>query len=290
MEVRIDPGAGFCFGVKRAIGIAEQELEDGPLFSLGEIVHNQGEVERLQQKGLVTSERLHFPDLSGKRVLLRAHGEPPETYQLARQSEVELIDATCPIVAHVQKKVQEAYRNMQTVKGQVVLFGKKHHPETIGLLGHTDNTGIVIREPEDLDNLDYSRPIALFAQTTMSPVAYGAMAKEIRKRYIARGMDPDQMLNIHNTICRYVSSREEQVREFARLSDVIIFVSGRNSSNGNLLFTYCREENPRAYIVTSAEEVKHEWLHDASSVGISGATSTPFWLMEQVKEKLLQEK
>lgn len=288
MEITIDPDAGFCIGVTRAIRMAEEAAKKGPVATLGDIVHNPEEVQRLKNKGIGSVTHTDLPKMQGSVILLRAHGEPPSTYETAQLCDLNLIDATCPIVAGVQKKIKKAYKEALTVNGQIAIYGKPGHPETIGLKGQTENTAIVISETADLDTIDYNRPLWLFAQTTMQPAKFSLIAGEIRKRFIQAGRNPDEMLRVSSTICRYVSGREAKIREFARRFDVIVFVSGANSSNGNYLYSCCKEENPRSYFVSHADELKKEWFAGASSAGISGATSTPQWLMEEVKNRMME--
>lgn len=288
MEITIDPDAGFCFGVTRAIRMAEEAAKKGPVVSLGDIVHNPEEVQRLKNKGIGSVTHTDLPNMKRNVILLRAHGEPPSTYETAQLCDLNLIDATCPIVAGVQKKIKKAYREALAVNGQIVIYGKPGHPETIGLLGQTENTAMIISETADLDAIDYRRPLWLFAQTTMQPVKFRMVADEIRKRYSHAGQNPDKMLRVFNTLCRYVSGREEKIRAFARRFDVVVFVSGANSSNGNFLYSCCKEENPKTYFLSHADELKKEWFEGALSVGISGATSTPQWLMEEVKQRLTE--
>lgn len=290
MQITIDPDAGFCFGVTRAIQLAEEAALRGPVASLGDIVHNPEEVERLRIKGIKTIRHTDMPGMSETHILLRAHGEPPSTYETARICDLKIIDATCPIVAGVQKKIRKAYSEALSVHGQIAIFGKATHPETIGLCGQTNNTALVISEPADLHIIDYQRPVWLFAQTTMQPNKFDAIISEIRNRFRRAGRNPDEMLKVFNTICRYVSGREKKLREFARRFEVVIFVSGANSSNGNFLYACCKEENPRTFFISHPDELKEEWFTDVSSAGISGATSTPQWLMEQVRNRIMEFK
>lgn len=286
MEIVIDPDAGFCFGVTRAIRMAEDAAKKGPVASLGDIVHNPEEVQRLKNKGIGSVTHTELPKMQDKTVLLRAHGEPPSTYETAQLCGLNLIDATCPIVSGVQKKIKKAYKESLAAQGQIVIYGKPGHPETISLRGQTENTAIIISEPTDLDAVNYNQPLWLFAQTTMQPAKFSMIADEIRNRFIQAGQNPDKMLRVYNTLCHYVSGREEKIREFARRFDIVIFVSGANSSNGKFLYSCCKEENPKTYFVTHANELKKEWFSKVSSVGISGATSTPRWLLEEVKRQI----
>lgn len=288
MEITIDPDAGFCFGVTRAIRMAEEAAKKGPVASLGDIVHNPEEVHRLKNQGIGSVTHSELPKMQGGVVLLRAHGEPPSTYEIAHLCDLNLIDATCPIVAGVQKKIKKAYKEVLAAHGQIAIYGKPDHPETIGLKGQTKNSAIVITEIADLETIDYNRPLWLFAQTTMQPATFSMITDEIRKRFHQAGRNPDKMLRVSNTLCRYVSGREEKIRKFARRFDVIVFVSGANSSNGKFLYSCCKEENPRSYFVSHANELKQEWFAGTSSIGISGATSTPQWLMEEVQSRIME--
>lgn len=284
MKIEIDENSGFCFGVVKAIEIAEKELEkDNTLYCLGDIVHNDAEVKRLENKGLITISNYEFKELKNTKVLLRAHGEPPETYKIAEENNIELIDASCPIVLNLQKKIDKAYIDFSTVEGQIVIFGKEGHAEVIGLLGHTDNRGIVISEENDLDKIDFSKPINIFSQTTKSRSSYHNIIEKIKERMIEeRGNDEINFI-INDSTCRAVSNRDVFLKEFAQKHDVIIFVSGRKSSNGKVLYEVCKKQNERSYFVSETDELKKEWFNYNSSVGICGATSTPTWLMKKVK-------
>ncbi len=289
MTVEIDKNSGFCFGVVKAIEIAERELEkDKKLYCLGDIVHNDAEVKRLENRGLITISHNEFKKLKNTKVLLRAHGEPPETYKIAKENNIELIDASCPIVLSLQKKIDKAYTDLSTVKGQIVIFGKEGHAEVIGLLGHTDNKGIVISEEKDLDKIDFAKPISIFSQTTKSRSSYHSIIEKIKERMIAeRGNDEINFI-INDSTCRAVSNRDVFLKDFAKKHDIIIFVSGRKSSNGKVLYEVCKNQNERSYFVSEVKELKKEWFRKNDSVGICGATSTPTWLMEEVKAAVEQ--
>ena len=289
MTVEIDKNSGFCFGVVKAIEIAERELEkDKKLYCLGDIVHNDAEVKRLENRGLITISHNEFKKLKNTKVLLRAHGEPPETYKIAKENNIELIDASCPIVLSLQKKIDKAYTDLSTVKGQIVIFGKEGHAEVIGLLGHTDNKGIVISEEKDLDKIDFAKPISIFSQTTKSRSSYHSIIEKIKERMIAeRGNDEINFI-INDSTCRAVSNRDVFLKDFAKKHDIIIFVSGRKSSNGKVLYEVCKKQNERSYFVSEVKELKEEWFRKNDSVGICGATSTPTWLMEEVKAAVEQ--
>ena len=277
MYVEIDDKSGFCFGVVRAISEAERALSaGGEVCSLGDIVHNRMEVQRLEALGLRTISHSDIESLQGCRMLIRAHGEPPATYALARHCGIEIIDATCPVVAALQKRVKAAYEKMNEVGGTVVILGKRGHAEVVGLTGQVDEQAVVIEREADLESIDFSRPIYFLSQTTQSVTLFEALCDKMRSR-----LADESLLTIDDTICRRVSSREGHLREFARRFDVVIFVCGRKSSNGKVLFEICREENPHAYNIEEESELQAEWFAGAESVGVCGATSTPEWLMRK---------
>ena len=286
MQVNIDKNSGYCFGVEFAIKMAEDEMENKePLYCLGDIVHNDMEVKRLSAKGLVVIDREQLQELSNCKVLIRAHGEPPETYKLAIENNIELIDASCPVVLKLQNRVKNAFDKMERENGQIVIYGKKGHAEVIGLTGQTLEKAIVVTDDSDLDNLDYNRPITLFSQTTKSTKGFYALSEKIEGRIKeSKGELTEIDFNSNDSICRQVSNREPQLQRFAQENDVILFVSGKKSSNGKALYQVCLSENPRSYFIENEEEIDSDWFHQADRVGICGATSTPMWLMEQVKE------
>jgi 4-hydroxy-3-methylbut-2-enyl diphosphate reductase len=281
MKVEIDEQSGFCFGVVRAINEAEGALKSGSVASLGDIVHNRVEVQRLESLGLKTISREDIPTLTGKRMLIRAHGEPPKTYALAEASGVEIIDATCPVVAALQRKVKAAYEKMCEVEGTVVILGKRGHAEVIGLTGQVDEKAVVVEGDEDLRLIDFSRPIYFLSQTTQSIDKFYRLAEIMRRR-----LPNEAMFTADDTICRRVSSREEHLREFASRHDVVIFVCGRKSSNGKVLYDVCRGANERTYNIEERCELQNVWFEGVESVGICGATSTPKWLMEEIAEAI----
>lgn len=285
MQVTIDKNSGYCFGVEFAIKMAEDEMENkGTLYCLGDIVHNDMEVKRLSEKGLVVIDREQLQELSNCKVLIRAHGEPPETYKLAIENNIELIDASCPVVLKLQHRVKNAFDKMERENGQIVIYGKKGHAEVIGLTGQTLEKAIVVMDDSDLDTLDYSRPITLFSQTTKSTKGFYALSEKIEERIKeAKGELTEVDFNSNDSICRQVSNREPQLQRFAQENDVILFVSGKKSSNGKALYQVCLSENPRSYFIENEEEIEVDWFQNAARVGICGATSTPMWLMEQVK-------
>ena len=282
MQIEIDDKSGFCFGVVRAITEAEHALaEGGTVYSLGDIVHNRMEVQRLEGLGLHTITHADMERLGGSRLFIRAHGEPPTTYAAARKLGIEVIDATCPVVAKLQERVVKAHEEMRPIGGQVVILGKRGHAEVVGLTGQVADPTIVIEREQDLDLIDFTRPIYFLSQTTQSIALFNLLGEEIRRR----ASNPEQ-ITLADTICRQVSGREQHLTEFAARFDVVIFVCGRKSSNGKVLFEVCRKANPRTYNIEEARELDPAWLEGASSVGICGATSTPKWLMEQVAERV----
>ena len=282
MKVVIDDKSGFCAGVVRAISEAERALEQGgEVFCLGDIVHNRVEVQRLESLGLKTIGHSDLERLSDCRVLIRAHGEPPATYQTAAERNLEIIDATCPVVAALQRRVKRAYEQMQSCGGTVVILGKRGHAEVVGLTGQVAEDAVVVESEQDLGHIDFARPIYFLSQTTQSVPLFNRIC-EVMKQRLANS----SMLTVDDTICRRVSSREEHLRAFARSVDVVVFVCGRKSSNGKVLFEICREENPRSYNIEEAAEIDSAWLEGAQSVGVCGATSTPLWLMENVAKEI----
>ncbi|MFM7629938.1 MAG: 4-hydroxy-3-methylbut-2-enyl diphosphate reductase [Algoriphagus sp.] len=289
MQVTIDKNSGYCFGVEFAIKMAEDEMENqDTLYCLGDIVHNDMEVKRLREKGLVVIDREQLQELSNCKVLIRAHGEPPETYKLAIENNIELIDASCPVVLKLQHRVKNAFDKMERENGQIVIYGKKGHAEVIGLTGQTLEKAIVVMEDADLEKIDYQRPVTLFSQTTKSTKGFYALSEKIEKRIKeAKGELNALDFNSNDSICRQVSNREPQLQRFAQENDVILFVSGKKSSNGKALYQVCLAENPRSYFIENELEVEQDWFQKADKVGICGATSTPMWLMEQVQSYVL---
>ncbi len=287
MKIEIDSNSGFCFGVVKAIEIAEKELEhEKTLYCLGDIVHNDAEVKRLENKGLVTINHDEFKLLKNVKVLLRAHGEPPATYETAKRNNIELIDASCPIVLNLQKKIDKAYHNFEEIEGQIVIFGKEGHAEVIGLLGHTDNKGIVVSDINDLKKIDFSKPISIFSQTTKSQTSYHEIINEIKNRLKSNQENGAIQFIANDSTCRAVSNRDVYLKEFAKKHNIIIFVSGKKSSNGKVLYQVCKNENERTYFVSEPEELQNEWFKPNDSVGICGATSTPEWLMEKIRDQI----
>ncbi|HAJ99923.1 MAG TPA: 4-hydroxy-3-methylbut-2-enyl diphosphate reductase [Bacteroidales bacterium] len=291
MRIEIDPQSGFCFGVQKATKAAEKALEQNkPVYCLGEMVHNPTEVARLEQIGLQTISIENLEALTKQTVLIRAHGEPPETYNAIKKHKINLIDATCPVVKALQQKI---LKTSQTLPNhQIVIFGKNNHPEVVGLNGTIAYQGIVVSDAnKDLDKINFLLPIALFSQTTQSETAFQQLATEIKSRIIAKGGNPATNLTIINSICKQVSGRKPALIHFAKSMDVVVFVSGANSSNGQYLYSICHQTNPRSYMVQNTEQIERHWFHNALSIGISGATSTPHWQLQTVKtaiEKILE--
>lgn len=287
MRIEIDNRSGFCFGVVKAIQTAEKNIEEGDeLFCLGDIVHNEQEVARLENLGLKVISHNQLADLKGKRVLIRAHGEPPSTYSNAKESGVKIVDATCPVVLKLQQRVQKAWQEMKAVNGTVIIYGKKGHAEVVGLLGQTNGEAVVVESKDDLTGLNFAAPITIFSQTTKEPDVFEQIVGEIRNRMTNVFRNTDIPLNVNNTICGKVANRKQELSDFAAKYDVVIFVSGKKSSNGKMLFEACKQANEKSYFVSSPEELNPDWFKDAESVGIGGATSTPQWLMELVAKKI----
>ena len=291
IQVEIEKHSGFCGGVIRAIGRAEKFLEESPgrtLSSLGDIVHNEAELRRLGEKGLITVDKdglMNIPDPSSETLLIRAHGEPPQTYSLAQKLGLTVIDCTCPVVLKLQKSIREAYERVKPAGGQIVIFGKIGHAEVLGLLGQVSGDAVVIENmPMLLSALEdgsirTDKPLEIFSQTTKSPVEYSEICKVLESC-------PGAGLQVHNTICSQVASRHEELADFALRHDVIVFVSGVSSSNGKVLFDLCKSRNQRTYHISDPSELEPEWFSDGDKVGVCGATSTPGWLLEQVAERI----
>lgn len=280
MKVTIDPHSGFCFGVVFAINAAEEELErPGDLYCLGDIVHNNHEVERLSKKGLIIIDHNKLKELKDCRVLIRAHGEPPDTYRVALENNIELIDASCPVVLKLQNSIRCGYETAKNDNGQIVIFGKERHAEVNGLVGQTGSNAVIINGVEDIDRIDFSKSIYLYSQTTKSTEEFRSIVNEINKR-----VDKDKITFIpRDTICRQVSNRIPQIKKFASEYDVIVFVSDKKSSNGTFLFNVCMSVNKNSYFISSVDEIRKEWFINAETIGVSGATSTPRRIMEEVQ-------
>lgn len=284
LHIEIDDKSGFCFGVVRAITEAEKALsEGGCVYSLGDIVHNRIEVQRLEQLGLHTVTHDDMKRLSGRRLFVRAHGEPPTTFSRAKELGISIIDATCPVVARLQGRVVKAHEMMRPVGGQVVILGKRGHAEVVGLTGQVADPTIVIENEEDLALIDFGRPIYFLSQTTQSISLFEKLGAEMRRR----AANPEEV-HIDDTVCRQVSNRELHLAEFARRFDVVVFVCGQKSSNGKVLFEVCRKANPDSYKIEEAAEIDPAWFAKAESVGICGATSTPKWLMQKVADAIAE--
>lgn len=276
--IEIDEGSGFCFGVVTAIKKAEEELDkSGHLYCLGDIVHNSNEVERLCSKGLETITHDDLRRLHDVKVLLRAHGEPPETYRIARENNIEIIDATCPVVLQLQKRIHATYTAGDGTRPQIIIYGKRGHAEVNGLVGQTNGEAIVVEDEKGLDKVDFSRDIALYSQTTKSLQGFKKMVDEISRRKGGDGF------KYYDTICRSVANRIPKIKEFAEGHDVILFVCGAKSSNGKILFEECRAVNKCSYLISQIEEIDMSVLAGKERIGICGATSTPRWLMNKVK-------
>lgn len=282
MKISIDPNSGFCFGVVKAIKKAEEELAKGEtLYCLGDIVHNGQEVERLAKLGLITIDHEEFARLHDVKVLLRAHGEPPSTYEIAGKNNITLMDASCPVVLTLQKRIKLAYENRPDEQAQIVIYGKKGHAEVNGLVGQTDDHAVVIENEDDLSKLDYTRDISLFSQTTKSLDGFNRIVEKISGK-----ISPEAKFDYSDTICRHVAKRIPNIIKFAHENDIVIFVSGKKSSNGKELYEHCKQENPDTFFVTSPEDLDGLNLDLSKQIGICGATSTPAWLMEAVAEKI----
>ena len=289
LQIEIDEGSGFCFGVTTAIKKAEEELAKGSkLYCLGDIVHYGMECERLRQMGLITINHDELRELHDAKVLLRAHGEPPETYELARRNNIEIIDATCPVVLQLQKRIKKQYdenltTNLSPLTSQIVIFGKKGHAEVLGLVGQTQSNAIVIESFDEVMKLDFSRDIYLYSQTTKSLDEFHRIID-----YIQSHIAPGATFKSFDTICRSVANRMPNISQFATKHDLILFVCGRKSSNGKVLFNECLRVNPNSHLVEDPQEIQSEWLEGIHTVGICGATSTPRWLMEQCRDAIQQ--
>ena len=282
MQIEIDERSGFCHGVTTAINKAEAELQaGGELFCLGDIVHNGREVERLRQMGLKTVDHAAFAELSGVRVLLRAHGEPPETYLTAERKGITLVDATCPVVLQLQRRVKNVC--LEAPQAQVVIYGKQGHAEVVGLVGQTQGRAVVLQSAEEADKLDFSRDIYLFSQTTMPLDGFHALIEHITSH-----IQPQAQFRYFDTICRQVANRLPHISDFASRHDVVLFVSGRKSSNGRMLYEACSKVNSRSHLVDQPDDIKPEWFSEAETVGICGATSTPKWLMKDCRQRVAQ--
>jgi len=286
IEVEIDKGSGFCFGVVNAIKSAEKELQNSKdsLYCLGDIVHNNQEVERLKKVGLHSIVHDDLKRLQGKKVLLRAHGEPPYTYKIAKENDITIIDATCPVVLRLQQRIQRCYNEGRSKNAQIFIYGKKGHAEVNGLVGQTEGTAIVIEKMEDLSFLDFNKDLILFSQTTTKSLdGFRDIVERIKQR-----ISPDVQFNYYDTICRQVANRLPNVKTFASYHDWVYFVAGKKSSNGKILFEECKKANPNTLFISGAEEISAPLPKGVKRVGVCGATSTPKWLMEEVATRILE--
>ncbi len=284
--IEIDNGSGFCFGVTTAIRKAEEELgRTGHLYCLGDIVHNTAEVDRLASRGLETITHEQLEQLHDVKVLLRAHGEPPETYETARRNRIEIIDATCPVVLKLQQRIHATYHGNEADRPapQIVIYGKRGHAEVLGLVGQTQGQATVIENIDEIDKIDYSRDIYLYSQTTKSVQEFLRIVEEIKRR-----VNPGVTFRSFDTICRSVANRIPQIRQFAAQHEIILFVSGAKSSNGRILFAECKDANPNSYLISGESDINPSWLQGKDRIGICGATSTPRWLMQRVSDAVLQ--
>ena len=289
MQIDIDRQSGFCFGVVKAINRAEKQLNNQnnhALFCLGDIVHNQTEVDRLKQTGLIIVNHQDIKNMYNTRLLIRAHGEPPETYDICKKNHIQVIDATCPVVLNLQKKIRKFHQHQQN-NVQILIFGKKGHAEVNGLIGQTGGEALVIESDfRNLEKVDFSKPVKLFSQTTQSKSKYQNLQQIIKEKIGEK--NPENLANfeVFQTICGQVSNRGSEMAKFAAEHEVVIFVSGRKSSNGKYLFEICRQHNPRAHFVSQPGDIQSDWFRDAKTTGICGATSTPMWLMEKIAQKI----
>jgi len=287
MDVSIDTHSGFCFGVVFAIEVAERELKKSDkLYCLGDIVHNNMEVNRLRKMGLTIINHEDLKTLYNCKVMIRAHGEPPETYQAALNNRIELIDASCPIVLHLQNVIQQGFQEMQAKNGQIVIYGKEGHAEVNGLKGQTQGSAIVIGNEEDLEQIDFSRPVRLYSQTTKGIDGFHHIVSVIEKSMKEASKNGSFDFEWNDSICRQVSNRSALLKDFASRFDTVIFVSGKKSSNGMILFQVCKDVNSKTYLVSSRSELKTSWFEGVQSVGVCGATSTPMWLMEEIGNEI----
>lgn len=287
MKIEIEDRSGFCFGVENAISMAEESLETGEkIYCLGHIVHNELEVKRLESLGLRTIDYNEFGNLKNCKVLIRAHGEPPETYHIARENNIEIVEATCPIVKKLQQSVKSESDKAVANNSQLVLYGKEGHAEVRGLLGQVSNNAILVNNHQDITKIDFNRSVTIFSQTTRSRKNYNKIISIIREKFNASGHNPDKMVIVYNSICSQVANREPQLAKFANKHDVIIFVSGKESSNGRMLFNVCKSVNDSSFFISDISEIDPAWLKGKESIGICGATSTPKWLISDVYSNL----
>ncbi len=284
MEISIDSNSGFCFGVELAVEKAEQEIADkGKIYCLEQIVHNDEEVKRLEDKGMITINHEELKKLQDVTVLIRAHGEPPETYEIAKQNNIKIIDASCPIVLKFQNKIRKTKQDNED--NQIVIFGKRNHPEIIGLAGQIGYQAIIVEKEEDFEQIDFNKPVKIFSQTTKSKKDYKELSSKLKEAINENGNARD--FKVNNTICGAVSGRDKKLVEFSKNNDVIIFVGGTKSSNAKTLFMLCKSVNERCHFISSVDQIDKQWLKNDDKIGICGATSTPKWLMENAKKYIL---
>jgi 4-hydroxy-3-methylbut-2-enyl diphosphate reductase len=290
MNIEIEKEAGFCFGVVSAINALEKELKkEKTMYCIGDIVHNNMEVERLERMGLRTIDLSEFSHLKDTKVMIRAHGEPPSTYNIAKENNINIIDATCPIVLKLQKDVKKGYMEMKSKGGQIVIFGKKGHAEVVGLEGQTDNTAIVVSNEQDLSKIDYTRPIHIYSQTTKNKEDYQYIIEKINQKRKELKIDDRVEFLITDSICKKVSMRAEKIVSFAKSKDCVLFVSGKHSSNGTYLYNLCKKNNQNTFFISSEQDIDIENIRQFNNIGISGATSTPMWLMKKIKDYVYQK-
>ncbi|GAB4311816.1 MAG: 4-hydroxy-3-methylbut-2-enyl diphosphate reductase [Bacteroidales bacterium] len=284
-EILIDPSAGFCFGVDRAVKMAEEYLSGhGKLLALGSLVHNESEVERLSDRGLEVIHHEQLSNLKNNTVLLRAHGEPPDTYREAAKNNITLLDGTCPVVLKLQEKIARSWEKLQKTDGQLIIVGKKRHPEVAGLNGKINGKALIVENEQDLEEIRTDCPTEVYSQTTIMSGEYDRITKLISDKMAASG-NSGQLI-IHRSVCGQVAGRDKKLAGFSRSVEVMIFVSGKNSSNGKALFEVCRRNQPASYKITVPDDIRPEWFSGKKKIGISGATSTPVWLLEKVKERI----
>jgi len=286
MKVSIDPYAGFCFGVKKTIELAEKELQiQEKLYCIGDIVHNQEEINRLKNSGLEITDFSSLQDKRNSTILFRAHGEPPSSYDKASKFDMTLIDGTCPIVLKLQQKIKGAFDEMKKVDGQVIIYGSKNHPEVIGLSGYTNNEAIILETLDETDQINFKKPVRLFAQTTKDIEKYNLLKETITQKI--NEVDTTSDYKYFNTICGQVSNRVPKLKNFCTNNEIVIFVSGKKSSNGKYLYNICKSVNPKSYHISTKDEINPKWFMEAKTVGISGATSTPLWQMEKMAKQIM---
>lgn len=287
MKIEIDPGAGPCFGVERAINMAEELLnKKQSVFCVGDLIHNEQEIQRLESLGMKTIHLSDIESISDSTIMFRAHGEPPSSFLWAEKNAIKITDATCPIVQNLQEKIENTYQQIKGQKAQIVIFGKRTHPEIISLLGYCEGEAVIIETFSHLDSLDFSKPIYLFSQTTKYRSDYYQVREEIIKRLEAKGYDSASHLIFQDSSCKIVARRDEQLRAFLQEKDLLIFVSGSKSSNGRQLFQICKNSGIPSYFISHIDEIKVEWFRGKQNIGISGATSTPNWLLKKAQEKI----